>query len=382
MKKVLIVCPLSVIDVCLEQIKKWGCIRENLFPSIREPGEGIVIQNYESLWRGSFSRWALKQDWDLVCIDECQNIKNSGTKINGYCAKLGRVAKKRIAMSGTPITDGLLDAFGIYKFLDPGIFGQSYQRFERKYAIAVEKENYSVIQGYRNRNDFQNCFDFLCLRIKSDVLDLPPISFSLINVEMPDEARRFYDEFNKEYVAYLSDSAMSAPNILTKLLRLQGLTSGVVKFDDGELRVLHESKAEALQTVLEGLDEPVIVFGRFKHDLDECARVCRALNRKYCELSGRKKELSAWTDVIGVQIQTGRAGIDLTKSSIAVFMSTGYSGGDYEQAICRPHRPPQKKPVRIINIHCKKTVDEQIAQILRNKKNLVDALRGGYKCSN
>lgn len=381
-KKVLIVCPLPVIDVWLEQIKKWlpGYTKGELFPSIREPGDGIVIQNYESLWRGSFSRWALKQDWDLICIDECQNIKNSGTKINRYCAKLGRVAKKRIAMSGTPITDGPLDAFGIYKFLDPGIFGNSYKRFERKYAIAVEKENYSVIQGYRNQDDFQNCFDFLCLRIESDVLDLPPISFSTINVEMSTETRRFYDKFNKEFVAYLKDDAMSASNILTKLLRLQGLTSGIVKLDNGELQVLHESKAEALQTILEGLDEPVIVFGRFRHDLDECARVCRVLNRKYCELSGRRKELASWTDVIGVQIQTGRTGIDLTKSSVAVFLSTGYSSGDYEQAKCRLYRPPQKKPVRIINIHCKKTIDAQIVQILHDKKNLVDTLKRGYKC--
>jgi SNF2 family DNA or RNA helicase len=372
-KKVLVVCPIVVIDAWLDQIKKWRSVQDVLFPSVREPGEGIVIQNYESLWRGSFGRWTLKQDWDLVVIDECQNIKNAGTKISKHCAKL--TAKKRIAMSGTPITNGPLDAFGIYKFLDPGIFGNSYKRFERKYAIAVEKENYSVIEGYRNQSDFKNCFNFLCLQIESDVLDLPPLSFSTIEVEMPEEARQFYDKFEKDFVAYLGDEAMSALNILTKLLRLQGLTSGVVKLDNGELRVLHESKAEVLQTLLEGLDEPVIVFGRFKHDLNECARVCRILNRSYHEISGRRKELSAWTDVLGVQIQTGRTGIDLTKSSIAIFLSTGYSGGDYEQAICRPYRPPQKKPVRIINIHCKRTIDKKIAQILRDKKDIINSLR-------
>jgi SNF2 family DNA or RNA helicase len=382
LKKILIVCPLSVIDVWVQQIKKWlpGYIRGELFLSIREPGEGIVIQNYESLWRGKFGKWSLKQDWDLVCVDECQNIKNPSTKISGHCAKLGQIAQKRIAMSGTPITDGPLDAFGIYKFLDPGIFGNSYKCFERKYAIAIERENYTTIEGYRNQDDFQNCFDFLCLRISSEVLDLPSLSFSTINVDLPSVARKFYDEFNKEFVAYLNDEAMSAPNILVKLLRLQGLTSGVVKLDNEETRVVHESKAEALQTVLDGLDEPVIVFGRFRHDLDECARMCRVLKRDYRELSGRRKELASWTDVIGVQIQTGKTGIDLTKSSVAVFMSTGYSSGDYEQAICRSHRPPQKKPVRIINIHCKKTIDEQIAQILRDKKNLVNALRRGDKC--
>ncbi|MBE9509349.1 MAG: DEAD/DEAH box helicase family protein, partial [Bacteroidetes bacterium] len=191
LKKVLIVCPKTVIDTWLKQIKKWipTYARGELFPSIREPGEGIVIQNYESLWRGNFSKWASKQKWDLIVIDECQNIKNPGTKVNRFCSKLGCTTTRRIAMSGTPITDGPLDAFGIYKFLDPGIFGQSYKRFQRKYAVAVEHDNYSVIEGYRNQDDFQNCFDFLCLRINSEVLDLPPISYSTISVKMPSEAR-------------------------------------------------------------------------------------------------------------------------------------------------------------------------------------------------
>jgi SNF2 family DNA or RNA helicase len=375
LRKVLIVCPLAVIDAWLDQIKKWSPAhtRGSLFPAIRQPGGGIVIQNYESLWRGSFGKWANKQKWDLVVIDECQNIKNAGTKISRFCTKL--IAKKRIAMSGTPITNGPLDAFGIYKFLDPGIFGQSYKRFERRYALTVERENYTTIAGYKNQDDFKNCFDFLCLQIKSDVLDLPPISYSTISVEMPDEARQFYDRFEKEFVAYLGDKAMSAPNILTKLLRLQGITSGVVKLDNGEIKILHESKAEALKTLLEGLDEPVVVFGRFKHDLEEVARICRALSRPYHEISGCRKELSAWTNVLGVQIQTGRTGIDLTKASIAIFLSTGYSNGDYEQAMCRLHRPPQKKPVRIINIHCKNTVDGKIVQVLHDKKNVVDTLR-------
>jgi SNF2 family DNA or RNA helicase len=371
LKKILILCPIVIIDTWLEQIKKWGQVPHDIF--VREPGNGIVLQNYESVWRGSFGKWATKQKWDLVIADECQNIKNANSKQSRYCAKL--TSRKKIAMSGTPISNGSLDAFGIYKFLDPGIFGQSYKRFERKYAVVVDKEKYTTIAGYRNQDDFRNCFNFLCLQIESDVLDLPPLSFSTIEVEMPDEARQFYDKFEKDFVAYLDGKAMSAPNILTKLLRLQGLTSGVVKLDSGEVKVVHESKAEALQTLLEGLDEPVIVFGRFRHDLDEVQRICRILDRQYHEISGLRKELANWTDVLGVQIQTGRTGIDLTKASVAIFLSTGYDNGDYEQAICRPYRPPQKKPVRIINIHCKRTIDKKIAQILRNKKSLVDSLR-------
>jgi SNF2 family DNA or RNA helicase len=377
LKKVLIICPLVVINVWVEQLKKW--IPEytggELFPSIRELGKGIVIQNYESVWRGSFGKWATKQEWDLIVCDECQNIKNAASKQGKFCFKLGRTAKQRIAMSGTPIPNGPLDAFGIYKFLDSGLFGQSYTRFEHKYAVVVDHEKYTTITGYRNMDDFQQCFDFLCLQIKSEVLDLPPISYSTINVELPLEARQFYNKFQEKFVAYLHGKAMSAPNLLVKLLRLQGLTSGVVKLDNGKVSTIHTAKADALKTILEGIDEPVVVFGRFRHDLLECERICRCLKRSYSELSGARKEVDQWTDVLGVQIQTGGAGIDLTKSNLAIFLSTGYSEMDYEQATARLYRPPQDRPVRIINIHCAKTIDEEIARALQNKKNVIDSLR-------
>jgi len=279
-------------------------------------------------------------------------------------------------MSGTPISNGCLDAYGIYRFLDPGIFGQSYSRFEDKYAFTVTKKDYSIIASYRNQEDFRQCFDFLCLRIGPEVLDLPPISFSDITVEMSAEARRFYDEFNKEFIAYLEDERMSAPNILVKLIRLQGLTSGVMKTDSkGEIVTVHNAKGDALRDILEGLDEPVVVFGRFLHDLAICQATCEELGLKYHQLSGARKELSEWTDVLGVQIRTGALGIDLTKSSIAVFMSTGHSGDDHDQAIARVYRPPQGRPVRIIYIHCKDTIDFKIAQILKDKKNVVEELR-------
>jgi SNF2 family DNA or RNA helicase len=376
-KKVLIVSPLHVIETWIQQLKLWYDIECKV--NVKTKGENIVIQNYESLWRGAFGKWTLKQDWDLVVLDECQCIKNPGSKQSKFCFKLGQIAHKKIAMSGTPITSGPLDAFGIYRFLDPGMFGQSYKRFEHKYAYTIDCKNYSKIEGYRNQQDFQNCFNFLCLRIESDVLDLPPISYSTVLVDMPTKARTFYDDLEKKFIAYLDDEAMSVPNVLTKLLRLQGLTSGVARLDNGEVVTIHKAKQNALESILSGIDEPVVVFGRFRHDLKICYEVCKKLDRQYSELSGTRKELSQWGDVLGVQIQTGRTGIDLTKASIAIFLSTGYDWGNLEQAICRVYRPPQDKPVRIIHIHCKDSLDEKIAKILKSKQEIIKCLKKSQK---
>ena len=371
-EKILIVSPLIVINVWEEEIKKWGLPH---IVSVKEPGDHIVITNYESSWRGSFGKWAARQKWDLVVADECQKIRSAGAKASRYFVGLGRIAKKKIAMSGTPIGNNCLDAFGIYRFLDMGLFGQAYTHFKRKYAILIEKENYSIVAGYKNQDDFQNCYDFLRLRVGPEVLDLPPVSFSTIEVELPEEAREFYSHFNKDFVAYLHDKAMSAPNILVKLLRLQGITSGVIKLDKEEPQTLHNAKGEALMELLGGLDEPVVVFGRYTHDLAVCEDACRELGLHYNEMSGNRKELEKWMDVLGVQIKTAAIGIDLTKASIAIFLSTGYSWDDLEQAIARLARPPQDKPVRIIYIECAKTVDQRVRKALQTKRSIIKALQ-------
>ena len=371
-KKILIVCPLVVINVWKEEIKKWGF---NSHVSIKAPGENIVITNYESVWRGKFGKWAARQKWNLVVADECQKIRNAGSRVSKYFVGLGRIAGKRISMSGTPIGNNCLDAFGIYRFLDMGLFCQAYTRFEHKYAILIEKESYNVVAGYKNQDDFQNCYDFLRFRVGPEVLDLPPVSYSTIKVELPEEARELYDHFDKDFVAHLQGKAMSAPNVLVKLLRLQGITSGIIKLDKEEPQVLHNAKGEALKELLEGLAEPVVVFGRYRHDLVVCENVCKELGLHYSEISGNRKELERWIDVLGVQIKAGTTGIDLTKASIAIFLSTGYSYDDLEQTIARLVRPPQSKPVRIIYIECVKTIDQKVRKALQTKRNLIKALQ-------
>ena len=77
---------------------------------------------------------------------------------------------------------------------------------------------------------------------------------------------------------------------------------------------------------------------------------------------------------MGVQIQSG-VGIDLTKASIGIILSTGYSNADYEQAIARIYRLPQARPVRIIHIECKNTIDQDVSRALQNKADVVAALR-------
>jgi SNF2 family DNA or RNA helicase len=140
------------------------------------------------------------------------------------------------------------------------------------------------------------------------------------------------------------------------------------------------SKAATLEDRLEDLPqtEPVVVFCRFRNDLNEVAAMARRLGRTYAELSGNENTLERWQEgnatIIGVQIQSGGAGIDLSRAAYCVYYSLGFSLGEYEQSLARLRRPGQTRCVRYYHLVAQGTVDEQVYAALRERRSVVDAV--------
>jgi SNF2 family DNA or RNA helicase len=146
---------------------------------------------------------------------------------------------------------------------------------------------------------------------------------------------------------------------------------------------IDSGKTELLEEIIEDIseEEPVVVFCRFKHDLDEIKAVAEKLGRTYGEISGSRKdalddkaELQDGIQIAGVQIQAGGVGIDLTKSHYCIYYSVGYSLGDYEQSLARIHRPGQTKPVFYYHLVASGTIDEVIYSNLKNKKDVISTI--------
>lgn len=107
----------------------------------------VVVANYEAAWREPLGPsydennrlvspgLLLGQRWDVVALDESHRVKSPGGRASLFCAKLREVAKRRLCLSGTPCPHSPLDMFGQYRFLNPAIFGPSFFRFKKRYAI-------------------------------------------------------------------------------------------------------------------------------------------------------------------------------------------------------------------------------------------------------
>lgn len=211
---------------------------------------------------------------------------------------------------------------------------------------------------------------------------------------------------------------MTAANALVKLLRLAQVANGhvIVEDIDGDsyvpstgdpyaaildaaagqytpseivhrhVEVVDDAKAELLAETLDELktDEPVVVFTRFRADLERIKECAAKQGRRYAELSGRHERgvpgLQEWqngdADVLGVQLQSGGVGIDLTTSGgrpcrYAVYYSVDFSLGNYDQSLARIHRPGQTQPVIYIHMLAESTVDTKVYAALEARRDVV-----------
>jgi SNF2 family DNA or RNA helicase len=416
-KKILIICPKQVIKVWPKEFAKHS--NENI-PVIQiddgsldgktdkaeeaftNNDRVVIVVNYETAWRNPtyqeytdrngnkkkrvvgyerMAGWIQSKQWDCIVLDESHKIKQFDGKAAKFCHSLEKISKRRFCLTGTPMTHSPMDVWSQYCFLNSSIFGKSYYAFRNRYAIMGGYMDMQIV-GYKNQDELNEKFYSIAYRVMADdVQDLPELLHIPSYFELSGKARRLYEAAEDEMSVAIGESNVNTAIVLTKLLRCQQITSGYLPTEMGIVKV-DNGKSELLEELLDDIgEEPVIVFARFQHDLDEIKKVAEKLKRKYGEISGSNKsglddkaELSDGVQVCGVNIQAGGVGIDLTKSHYAIYYSVGYSLGDYEQSIKRIHRPGQEEKVKIWHLICEKSVDEKVYGALVGKKQVINSI--------
>jgi len=366
----------------------------------------VVLVNYDAAWRKPLASVLTSVRWHLIACDEIHRIKSPCGIASRFFGALARQADRRVGLSGTPMPHSPLDVWAQFRFLDPNVFGWSFVRFRARYAVMGGFENRQVL-GFKNLEELQALFYSIASRVTlDDVLpDLPKATHTERRFALSPKSRKLYDEVDREFCALVDDGVITASNALVKLLRLSQIANGFVLLDEDELpaggvrlRVTSDEKTEALVELLDDVpaEEPVVVFARFHHDLDEikgaAARACRAAY----ELSGRHKSLDEWLDhcdgfddrdkseertrraapVLAVQIGTGSEGVDglQLRSNYCVFFSCGWSLGQYYQAIGRLRRPGQESRTTVVHLIAESTVDSTICAALAKRREIVESV--------
>jgi SNF2 family DNA or RNA helicase len=377
----------------------------------RKPHAAVI--NYDALVHSPLKAWRPKKDvLDAIVFDEIHKIKAAGGTQSMWCSSVGKLAKRRLGLSGTMFPQTPLDIYGQFRALDPSIFGTNHRSFMSKYANERTESTYGgaeykVVESLKNEEDLMTRVRTIAYEVSSDVLDLPDRIPDVTRAGiLAPEAAKLYASLESDMWAEVATAdggaEVSVRNVLGKMLRQQQITGGSVPTDDGQVLTVGDTKAKLLAEVLEETGrvnshdphsafEPVVVFARFRHDLKVIREVAAATGRTYAEISGSRRDgltelgtMNPDVDLVGVQEQSGGTGVDLTRSRFAVYYSLTFSRSDFEQSIFRLDRPGQERSVLPIHLVCAGTIDEQIYAALSARQSVIDYVLSlkGYQVGN
>lgn len=401
LKRTLIVCPLCAVAVWKSEFEKHAAFPVNVasldrgsttkrakqlnLVLARSSSQPIVIVlNYEAIRYLAIKDALFSAQWDMIVADESHRIKAAGGVISRIMARLRSQAERRVCLTGTPMSHSPFDIYSQYRFLDPGVFGTSNARFKNRYGVP---DYFGGVKSYRNLDELHRLFYSMAIRVtKAECLDLPEAIHETRTLELPATARTLYETVKATFVAELETGTVTTANALVKLLRLQQITSGHITDDDGIVQKLHTAKQDQLAELLEDIsnEEPIVVFCRFVPDIKAVCAVCAAAGRKSYVLRGGQNELHDWQNsqngsVLVAQIRSGSLSVDCTRACYTIYFSLGFSLGDYEQSLARPHRQGQTRKVTYIHLVCRDTIDEQVYRALQAHRDVVDSVLADMK---
>jgi len=344
--------------------------------ALHTKGDGVFVINYESAWRIQSSL----QDFDLIVADESHKLGNPKSKQSSILSSLP--AKYKVAMTGTAWNNKPLDAYGQVNFLSgERVLGKWYS-FYYRHCILKRVENFDMIVGYKNLEDLTERVNPFTMLVETEkVLDLPPVRHIERSIPMPKGFAKFYTEFEDEMLAEYGDDLLIANNKLIHALRLHQLTSGYfISKENKHVEVL-SPKLDELMNVLDEIGgEPVVVFTRFRHDVELISKALVKAKITYKVLVGGKHEHEEWQagdgQVLIANLSAGSAGVNLDRARYAIYYSLGHSRTDYDQSLYRIRRDGSDRSKFIVYYHLimENTVDEEIRTAMKGKGQVSDYL--------
>ena len=384
-KAALIIAPLRVCSITWPaQVERWAHTRWMRVAHLRtaaglkawhEQSADIYLINSELLPSRLPKMFPKSKTFvcpvDTLVIDELSLAKNPQSKRFKALHKHLTGIERRWGLTGTPIPNNYLDLFMQVKMLDDGKrLGKTYTAYREAYFYPADYMGYTykLVTGSKEAIDAQ--LADIALVLIGEESDLPASSVIDVAAVMPPEARKQYKTLEKEMLAEIEEGEITAPSAGVLVNKLLQLTSGAVYDEDRNVLPVHTAKISTLKAIIaRHKGEPVLVLCAFKH---ESARVIAAIKgaRMFDE-----RDLNDWkAGKIPVWVADARSlshGIDGLQVScrVAVWVSLTYSHETYVQTNARLIRTGQTAETLIYRIICSGTIDDAVAEALRDKSD-------------
>ena len=290
-----------------------------------------------------------------------------------------RHAKRRLALSATPLDKSPIDIWGQMRFVDPEVLGLEFRPFERDYCYRGGFKNHEVKFHLNRLPALLSRLEPYVFRLSKDFLELKPLHIHMMPVDLLGAQRKLYAAMAVHGIVELPGGvAIPAPLPVTRQAKLEQLTGGTIKDLDGRSHVVGMAKARRLRTLAGRLGTPLVIFCKY---LAEIPLITAALPQGRVEVLTGAVTGTDRTELIQdfqagrvayliCQMRTGGVSIELTAAANMVFYSMNFSLIDFTQVIGRLHRGSQTREVNIYILYASRSVDEKIIREIEEKKDL------------
>ena len=390
--KLLIVCPTSLVynweseflkfapemsyHVFAEQKEKRHEELENYQGNVYITSYGLLREDLELYQEKSFK---------IFVIDEAQNIKNPTTGLTKAVKSIK--ADTKLALTGTPIENSIVELWSIFDFIMPG-FLSNLMKFQKKYKVKdFDEETNQLLENLR-----MQIKPFILRRKKNEVIkDLPPKIENNIYIDLNEEQKKIYaaevkyanDEMTKLVQSGgFTKNKMMILSLLTKLRQICISPEITLKDYQGGSSKMENLLKIIKEQVLNG--HKILLFTSFKTALELVKKALDEENISNYTIAGdvsaqkRKMLVDAFnkdnTNVFLIMLKSGGTGLNLTSADVVIHLDLWWNPQAENQATDRTHRIGQTKTVEVIKLICKGTIEEKILDLQQKKKMLSDKM--------
>ncbi|GAA4019253.1 hypothetical protein GCM10022247_48640 [Allokutzneria multivorans] len=388
----LVVCPTSLVGNWRREIARFapdtpvlthhGPRRE--LPEVI-PARTVVVTSY-SVLRGEDD--LTSRDWDVVVLDEAQQVKNPDAQASKAAARLS--AQRRIAMTGTPVENRLDELWAIMSLTNPGLLG-TRARFRQRFGTPIEQRRSATAAARLTALITPH----VLRRTKAAVAtDLPPKLYSTVACTLTSEQAALYrDAVDRAFSLGLGSGFERRGRVLALLTALKQICNHPAQYRPDELPLAGRSgkfdRATEMLTEIVEDDDRALVFTQYTVTGELLSRhLAEHIGAPVPFLHGglgaaQRDELvrsfqhdADAPPVLLLSLRAAGFGLNLTRAGHVMHFDRWWNPAVEEQATDRAHRIGQTRPLTVHTLVTGGTIEDHIARLHENKRALADAVTG------
>jgi SNF2 family DNA or RNA helicase len=352
----------------------------------------VGIESMSSSKRIIFSANRIITQNSLVIVDESSYIKGHRSARTHWITYISQKARYRMILTGTPISQGVVDLYAQMRFLSPKILGyNSFYSFAANHLEYSEKYPDLIVRSLNTDYIAAKIKPYVYQVTKEECLDLPEKLYDCRYFEMSLDQKDYYEWAKEEILLDLDPDKFDSVTIFRLFSALQQITCGFWNRISERNPGMIEINRKRLNVLLDVIDEipeseKVIIWAKYNYDIEHIGDALEARfgDRSVAYFYGKLKEKDRQDQVEHFRKKArfflatpscGGHGLTLNEASYVIFYNNSFKYSERLQAEDRCHRIGQTRPVTYIDIICSGSIDERIDAALASKGNAVEAFK-------